>query len=47
MFEYPHKAMRDELTAKGVIPYINGLENDKEDGTGNEWNWILSNGQRS
>jgi len=47
VFEYPTKAMRDEYTAKGEIPYITGFENDKENGVGCSFDFILSNGQRS
>ena len=39
--------MRNEYTAKEVIPYIAGFESDKEDGRGFCFNIILSNGQRS
>ena len=39
--------MRDEYTAKGVIPYITGFESNKISGRGLYFNIILSNGQRS
>ena len=39
--------MRNEYTAKEVIPYIAGFESNEEDGEGLNFNIILSNGQRS
>ena len=39
--------MRDKYTEDGVLPYINGFENQKKNSTGWHFNFILSNGDRS
>jgi hypothetical protein len=41
VFEWPPSAKSKEYMAKGI--YLIGFENDKENGKGNCFNWILSN----
>jgi len=47
VFIWPTKTMRDKYTEDGLLPYINGFENDEEDSNGWLFNFILSNGDRS
>jgi hypothetical protein len=47
VFEWPTKAMVDQMIASGVLHYLTGFENDKKDGTGLAFNLILCNGHRS
>ncbi len=45
IFEWPPGAKLKEYMAEGI--YLIGIENSRENGTGNLFNWILSNGTRS
>ncbi len=45
IFEWPPSSKLEEYMAKGI--YLIGFENNEEDGTGVDFNWILSNGTRS
>jgi hypothetical protein len=47
VFIWPTKIMRDKYTVDGVLPYISGFENESKDNTGWNFNFILSNGDRS
>ena len=45
VFVWPPESKTAEYMAKGI--YFNGVENDKRNGTGRCFNWILSNGHNS
>ncbi len=46
-FEWPTKARIDQVLASGVLHHFIGFENNKKDGTGIWFNFLLSNGDRS
>jgi hypothetical protein len=45
VFVWPPESKTAEYMAQGV--YLNGVENDKKNGTGRCFNWIMSNGDNS
>jgi hypothetical protein len=47
VFEWPSQAVIDEYLANGVLHPIVGFENNRQDGTGTQMNFILNNGDRS
>lgn len=47
VFFFPTRAMTDEWLANGVLNLITGFENNKQDGKGSLFNFIVTNGARS
>jgi hypothetical protein len=46
-FVFPSQAATNEMLASGVLNYLAGFENNKKDVTGELFNLILCNGDRS